>query len=108
MPTGTASEHGTKGGVQHTIELLKADPEARLGVSVSQQTDAARGRVVVVSALQPGCVAERSGLKVGDIVLHVDGQVPKNPTHCTDLVKKAQRKATLVVERAFAGVEIVV
>ena len=101
----TATKNGTTPapwplpGSLGTVELRKTNPDARLGVSVSEKTDAARGRVVVVSALQPGCVAERSGLQVGDIILEVDGQSPKSPTHCTELVKKAQGKATLLVER---------
>jgi membrane-associated protease RseP (regulator of RpoE activity) len=102
-PSGVAESSRTTSKptrVQTTIELIKRDSSARLGVSVHEMMDSVRGRVVVVSALQPGCVAERSGLKVGDIVLRVDGHTPRAPAHCTDLVKSAQLSAVLVVERS--------
>jgi serine protease Do len=53
---------------------------------------------VVVSEVQPGSAAEDSGIKVGQIIIKVDGESVKNPTEFAKAVENLKGSVRLTTE----------
>jgi S1-C subfamily serine protease len=53
---------------------------------------------VVVSEVQPGSAAEEAGIKVGQIIINVDGEPVKNPADFAKAVENLKGSVKLTTE----------
>jgi regulator of sigma E protease len=102
---------GTRAGRETEIVLLRNGKEFAVRATPTPQTRYEVGDIGVlpdshphVSSVTPGLPAEKAGLKVGDVILKVDGSVISLPSQLIEAIsKKANTPVTLTIARS--GVE---
>lgn len=66
------------------ITLQKADVDTSVGVTLQMD-----GGHTIISGLEPGGLAERDGLKLGNRVHAINGRMIRNANHVTKLIKES-------------------
>ena len=102
---------GTRASRETDLVVLRNGKEIRMKVTPTPQTRYEVGDIGVlpdshphVGSIVPGSPAEKAGLKVGDVILRVDGSTIILPTQMVEAVsKKANTPVTLTIARG--GVE---
>jgi serine protease Do len=60
-----------------------------------------------ITEVRPGTPAEKAGLRVGQLVLQINGRSPRNPMDCAEmLLNSPNRRATLIVAENGARREV--
>ncbi len=87
-----------------TAEPVKAD-KGRLGVAVRPLTPEERRQSGIASGLlveQAGGAAARAGIRPGDVILSVNGEVVNDTEQLRQLIGKSGKKVALLIERGNA------
>jgi hypothetical protein len=85
-----------EGGIGKVMEKLRGGRKPRFGVSVEPVEG---GKGVRVGRLTPASVAERAGVRVGDVIQTFDGhEIPDHET-LVEAIRVAKGRVKLVVER---------
>ncbi len=58
---------------------------------------------VLVTAVEPGSIAARAGIKRGDLIEEVDRQEVKNSAEVKKLIKESKKKTVLLLVRQGEG-----
>ena len=85
-PPGGAAGHAHQAGHTHQANAHQADDGPRLGLRVKEDPAG-----LLVDAVHPGTLADRAGLRPGDVVAAVDGRPVRS---ADDLADAAQRLAS--------------
>ena len=83
------------------VTLVRPDAATRLGMRLQSE---AAGLAAQVISLTPDSVAARAGVRVGDFVLRVDGQLAADADAATELVGGIGVEASLSLLRTFRKV----
>jgi serine protease Do len=87
-PQARSAESSSPGGLGITVQPLTKNLADKFGVVMSDG--------VIVTAVQQDSLAERQGIKAGDIITEVDHQPVHNPKQFRDTVKGAGAKPILL------------
>ena len=85
------------------LRLFKPQQDARLGIDVY---NAKGSSDVKVKNVAEGSLCEAAGLRIGDVLVAIDGTAPSSSTHATQLLKSAPGGVDIIVSverQAAAG-----
>ncbi len=85
-----------EGGINKVLEKLRGGRKPRLGVSV-EPVEGAKG--LRVGRVTPASVAERAGVRVGDVIVAFDGHEIDDHEMLVAAVRAAKGRVKLVIER---------
>ena len=83
-----------------------ARQEGFLGVSLNERTDGGVGSII--ATVQPGSPAEKADIRIGDIVLAVDGEPVNGQAGLVAAIRDRNPGDTIVVELVRAGARVTV
>lgn len=88
------------GWVELTVRLHRANPHAPLGFMVAfRQAKAGRSQHPTVKRVEPSSGAEASGLRAGDTIISVDGDIVSSYTPADLITALSKTNTTLAVRR---------